>query len=119
LALPEGVYSVIILGILESDMIKLEDWTAIFRFIQRFGESHLVGLVFSIVYLAGVVATWYWLCFKNGAEVWRNRILARDKRFGINSEWLTPFLVKVGANILLLGSIIGLSLVLISKINRQ
>jgi len=100
-------------------MGKLEDWQPLFRFLEKVNKSEFVGLAFAIAYLAGVVATWYWLCFKNGAEVWRNRIVTRDKRFGINSEWLTPFLVKVGANILLVGSIIGLFLALLSKINRQ
>ena len=100
-------------------MNKLEDWQPIFRFLKRLDESDFVGLVFSIVYLAGVVAVWYWVCFKNGAEVWRNEVVAWNKRFGINVQWLTPFLAKVGANILLWGSIIGLFLALLSYINRQ
>ena len=98
---------------------KLEDWQPIFRFLKRFNQSDVVGLVFSIVYLTAVVAIWYWVCFKNGAEVWRNEIVSRNKRFAFNVEWLTPFLVKVGANILLWGSIIGLFLALLSNINRR
>jgi hypothetical protein len=100
-------------------MNKLEDWQPIFRFLKRLDESDFVGLVFSIVYLAGVVATWYWVCFKNGAEVWRNGTVGWNKQFGINIEWLTPFLVKVGANILLFGSLIGLFLAFLAKINEQ
>ncbi len=100
-------------------MDKLEDWQPIFRFFKGLNESDLVGLVFSIVYLTAVVATWYWVCFKNGAEIWRNGIVSRNKRFGISVEWLTPFLVKMGANVLLLGSLIGLFLALLAKINRQ
>ncbi len=100
-------------------MNKLEDWQPTFRFFKRLNESDFVGLVFSIVYLTAVVATWYWVCFKNGAEVWRNEIVSRNRRFGFNVEWLTPFLLKVGANILLWGSLIGLFLGLLAKINRQ
>jgi hypothetical protein len=100
-------------------MDKLERWQPLFRFLKRFNQSDLVGLVFSIVYLTAVVAIWYWVCFKNGAEVWRNEIVLRNKRFGFNVEWLTPFLVKVGANILLWGSIIGLFLGLLSYINKR
>jgi hypothetical protein len=100
-------------------MSKLEGWQPIFQFLKRFNESDFVGLVFSIVYLTAVVATWYWVCFKNGAEVWRSQIVSRNKRFGINVEWLTPFLLKVGANILLLGSVIGLFLAFLATINRR
>ncbi len=100
-------------------MNKLEDWQPIFRLIERFSKSDFVGLVFSIAYLTGVVAMWYWVCFKNGAEVWRNEMVAWHKRFGMNVNWLTPFLVKVGVNILLFGSIIGLFLALLSNINKR
>jgi hypothetical protein len=100
-------------------MDKFESWQPLFRFLKRFNQSEFVGLVFSIAYLTAVVAIWYWVCFKNSAEVWRNEIVSRNKRFGFNVEWLTPFLVKVGANILLWGSIIGLFLGLLSYINKR
>ena len=100
-------------------MNEWEKWQSLFRFLERLDESDFVGLVFSIVYLTGVVATWYWICFKNGAEVWSNRIVSWNKRFGTNAEWFTPFMAKVSANILLLGSVIGLFLALLSYINRQ
>ena len=82
-------------------------------------NSDFVGLVFSIVYLTAVVGTWYWVCFKNGAEVWRNGIVSWNKRFGINVEWLTPFLVKVSASVLLLGGIFGFFVALLATINRR
>jgi hypothetical protein len=96
LVLPEEVYSVIGLGTSGGDMNKLEDWQPIFRFLKQFHESDFVGLVFSIIYLIGVIATWYWVCFKNGAKVWTNGVVAWHKRFGMNVRWLTPFIVKWG-----------------------
>ena len=100
-------------------MNEWEKWQPLFRFLDRLNKSDFVGLVFSIVYLTGVVAMWYWVCFKDGAEIMSNRTVAWNKRLGISNEWYTPFLAKVGANILLLGSVIGLFLALLSYINRQ
>jgi len=110
---------VIGLGTSVANMNKLEDWQPLFRFLERVNKSEFVGLAFSIAYLIGVVAGWYWVCFKDGAEVWRTGIVSWNKRFGINIEWITPFLLKVVATILLLGSILGLSLALLAKINRR
>jgi hypothetical protein len=100
-------------------MNKLEDWQPIFRFLERLDNSDFVGLVFSIVYLMGVFAGWYWVCFKDGAGIWKAGIVSWNKRFGINLEWIPPFLLKLFASLFLMGSLIGLFLALLAKINRQ
>jgi hypothetical protein len=100
-------------------MGKLEDWQPIFRFLEKLDNSDFVGLAFSTVCLIGVLAGWYWVCFKNGAEVWKAGIVSWNKRFGINLEWIPPFALKIFVSVFLFGSILGLSLALLSKINRQ
>lgn len=99
-------------------MKKLEDWQPLFRFLERLDNSEFVGLVFSIICLIAVFAGWYWVCFKNGADVWKTGIVSWNKRFGINLEWIPPFLLKASATILLLGAIFGLFVALLSNINR-
>jgi hypothetical protein len=100
-------------------MNKLEGWQPIFRFLEKVNKSEFVGLAFSIAYLIGVVVGWYWVCFKDGADVWKAGIVSWNKRFGINLEWIPPFVLKVFATVFLFGSILGLSLALIAKINRR
>lgn len=100
-------------------MNKLEDWQPLFRFLKRLDESYLVGIAFSAVYLIGVIAAWYWVLFKDGAETWRTTIILWNRRFGVNTEWVTPFILKVSISILLIGSVVGLSMVLFTKITKQ
>ena len=100
-------------------MGKLEDWQPLFRFLEKVDNSELVGLAFSTVCLIAVLAGWYWVCFKNGAEVWKAGIVSWNKRFGINIEWIPPFLLKVSASILLVGFVIGLFFALLATINRR
>ena len=100
-------------------MGKLEDWQPLFQFLDKVNKSEFVGLAFSIAYLIGVVMGWYWVCFKDGADVWKTGIVRWNKRFGINLEWIPPFALKIFASVFLFGSVLGLSLALLSKINRQ
>src|SRR4030042_430933 len=100
-------------------MKKLEDWQPIFRFLEKLDNSDIVGLAFSTVCLVGVLAGWYWVCFRNGAEVWKAGIVSWNKRFGINLGWIPLVLLKVSASILLLGFVVGLFFALLATINRQ
>ena len=100
-------------------MSKLEDWQPLFRFLEKVDNSELVGLAFSTVCLIAVLAGWYWVCFKDGADVWKAGIVSWNKRFGINLKWIPPVALKVFATVFLFGSILGLSLALIAKINRR
>jgi hypothetical protein len=100
-------------------MSKLEHWQQIFRFLEKLNKSEFVGLTFALAYLIGVVVGWYWVCFKDGADVWKAGIVSWNKRFGINLEWIPLFALKAFASVFLFGSIFGLSLVLIAKINKR
>jgi len=100
-------------------MNKLDDWQPLFRFLRRVDDSQLVGVVFSAIYLIGVTVAWYYVCFKKGSESWRSAIVAWNKKFGVNVEWVTPFILKIGISLLFFGSILGLSLVLMTKIVQQ
>jgi hypothetical protein len=98
-------------------MNKLENWQPLFRFLERIDNSDLAGLVFSIVYLICAFAGWYWVCYKKGAELWKARIVSWNKRFGIDFNWIPPFILKVFASILLLSGIFGVFVALLA-INR-
>jgi hypothetical protein len=97
-------------------MSNLENWQPIFRFLERIDENDLVGIFFSLVCLIGVFAVWYWVVLKGGANVWEAGIISWNRRLGVNVKWVTPFLLKVAATILLIGSVLGLSLALLAKI---
>lgn len=95
----------------------LEEWQPAFRFLEKWGDSEFIGLAFAIVFLIVLVAGWYWICFKNGAEKWRARIILPNRRLlGVNSEWITPFILKCFATLMLLGSLFGFVLVVLTKL---
>lgn len=100
-------------------MSKLENWQSLLRFLEKVDKCEFVGLAFSLAYIIGVVVGWYWVCFKDGAEAWKAGIVSWHKRFGINLEWIPPFALKVFATVFLVGSILGLSLLLIAKITKH
>jgi hypothetical protein len=100
-------------------MNKLEDLQPLFRFLEKLDNSEIVGLIFTIVCLVGVFVGWYWVCFKDGAEAWKAGIVSWNRRFGINLDWIPPFLLKVSASILLLGAIFGVFAALLATINRR
>jgi len=99
-------------------MSKLENLQPLFRFLEKVNKSELVGLAFSLAYIICVVVGWYWVCFKDGADLWKAGIVSWNKRFGINLDWIPPFALKIFATVFLVGSILGLSLVLIAKITK-
>jgi hypothetical protein len=99
--------------------VKYRKLQPLFRILEKVDKSEFVGLCFSLAYLIGVVVGWYWVCFKDGADLWKAGIVSWNKQFGINLEWIPPFAFKVFATVFLVGSILGLYLVLIAKIAKH
>jgi hypothetical protein len=104
-------------------MSNPEDWQPVFRFLEKFDESDAVGAAFAVVYLVGVTIAWYWICFRDGAESWREAIILWNERHGLKPEWImpwvTPFLLKLGISLCLIASVIGLYMALIAKLSTR
>lgn len=69
----------------------LEDWQPLFRFLERLDNSDLAGLVFAVFALICTCAGWYWVCFRNGADLWKAGIVSWNKQLGMNLEWVPLF----------------------------
>ncbi len=85
-------------------------------FFNKLDENELVGLIFFIIIIAGFFACWFWVIFKNGAQVWQDRIIKLHKKYGLP---VVPILVskialKVSLTIMLLFMISGLLAVILS-----
>jgi len=100
-------------------MGKLEDWAPVFRFVEKFNKSEIVGLVYLIVFVMSVIVAWYWICFKGGAGIWGDKLISLNKRFGRSTWYITPFILKVFASVFLLASLISLFIILLTKGYRR
>jgi hypothetical protein len=85
-------------------------------FFSKLGENELIGIIFFIIIIAGLFACWFWVIFKNGAQVWQDRIIKLHKKYGVP---VVPILVsktalKVSLTIMLLFMISGFLAVIFS-----
>jgi len=58
----------------------------------------IFGLLFSFICLAASMGFWYWVWFKEGAEAWKNGMIAYSKKYGFNPNpnvfWGKPLFLK-------------------------
>lgn len=93
----------------------------IFKIFVKIDTSDWVGLIFSIILLLVVVCTWYWVCFKSGAEKMRDGIISYNRKFGIKSEnsLMTNYIfLKSIVTVVLLFSIVFLYYAVVSLISK-
>jgi hypothetical protein len=91
------------------------------RFFTNVDNSPISGLIFAFLFLTFVFFWWYWVLFKNGANIWSRGIFRSTNklRFSTNNFMAHPLAVKIAASIMLMASFFGVYAALMSLIKKM
>ena len=91
------------------------------RFFTNVDNSPISGLIFAFLFLTFVFFWWYWVLFKNGANIWRRDIFRSTNklRFSTNNFMAHPLAVKIAASIMLMAGVFGVYAALMSLIKKM
>lgn len=72
-------------------------------------KNDVVGFLFFLSILIGVLITWYRICFKGGDQRWSDSLVSYHKKFGMDLDGFDlfkPVVLRVAITIVLIAFII-------------
>ena len=97
----------------------LKKFEPLANFFQRLDQSEVLALCFALSFLVLIASWWYWVLFKNGAEKWRDGIIAFNRRLGLKYEGRLAsklILFKIFITIILFVALTALYLAIVSLV---